>query len=119
MAPSNEAVPNRRRWPAPMRQILIVEDERPIREMIAFGLRRAGFEVVEAEDCKEARTRVADRRPDLVLVDWMLPDLSGLELTRALKKDKDTKEMPPATASRSVSAPCRSAPPNTACCPSS
>ena len=44
-----------------MRQILIVEDERPIREMIAFGLRRAGFEVVEAEDCKEARTRVADR----------------------------------------------------------
>ena len=77
-----------------MRQILIVEDERPIREMIAFGLRRAGFEVVEAEDCKEARTRVADRRPDLVLVDWMLPDMSGLELTRALKKDKDTKEMP-------------------------
>jgi len=94
MALCNTSVPNRRRWPKPMRQILIVEDERPIREMIAFGLRRAGFEVVEAEDCKEARTRMADRRPDLVLVDWMLPDMSGLELTRALKKDKDTKEMP-------------------------
>ena len=76
------------------RQILIIEDERPIRDMIAFGLRRAGFEVVEAEDCREARARIADRRPDLVLIDWMLPDMSGLELTRTLKKDKETKEMP-------------------------
>jgi two-component system phosphate regulon response regulator PhoB len=76
------------------RQILVVEDERPIREMIAFGLRRAGFEVIEAEDVKAARARMADRRPDLVLVDWMLPDMSGLELTRALKRDKDTREVP-------------------------
>jgi two-component system phosphate regulon response regulator PhoB len=76
------------------RQILIVEDERPIRDMIAFGLRRAGFEVAEAEDCREARARIADRRPDLVLVDWMLPDMSGLELTRQLKKDKETRELP-------------------------
>jgi two-component system phosphate regulon response regulator PhoB len=76
------------------RQILIVEDERPIRDMIAFGLRRAGFEIVEAEDCREARARIADRRPDLVLVDWMLPDMSGLELTRQLKKDKETRELP-------------------------
>src|SRR5450631_2479351 len=77
-----------------VRQILIVEDERPIREMIAFGLRRAGFAVTEAEDCRGARERIADRRPDLVLVDWMLPDMSGLELTRALKKDKETNELP-------------------------
>ena len=76
------------------RQILIVEDERPIREMVAFGLRRAGFDVAEAEDTREARARIADRRPDLVLIDWMLPDMSGLELTRALKKDKDTREVP-------------------------
>jgi len=76
------------------KQILIVEDEKPIRDMIAFGLRRAGFEVLEAEDCKSARARLADRRPDLMLVDWMLPDMSGLELTRALKRDKDTKEVP-------------------------
>lgn len=76
------------------RQILIVEDERPIREMIAFGLRRAGFDVSEAEDCRAARAQIADRRPDLVLVDWMLPDMSGLELTRQLKKDKDTREVP-------------------------
>lgn len=56
------------------RQILIVEDERPIREMIAFGLRRNGFEVREAADVSAARASIADQRPDLVLIDWMLPD---------------------------------------------
>jgi two-component system phosphate regulon response regulator PhoB len=76
------------------RQVLVVEDERPIRELLAFGLRRAGFDVVEAEDTRQARARIADRRPDLLLVDWMLPDMSGLELTRALKKDKDTRDVP-------------------------
>jgi len=76
------------------KQILIVEDEKPIRDMIAFGLKRAGFEVLEAQDCRTARTRIADRLPDLVLVDWMLPDMSGLELTRALKKDDGTRDLP-------------------------
>ena len=71
------------------KQILIVEDERPIRDMIAFGLRRAGYEVSEAEDCREARAALADARPDLMLVDWMLPDMSGLELTRSLKRAED------------------------------
>ncbi|MEZ5499171.1 MAG: phosphate regulon transcriptional regulator PhoB [Steroidobacteraceae bacterium] len=74
--------------------ILIVEDERPIREMIAYGLRRAGFETSEAEDATSARSAVVDRRPDLVLVDWMLPDTSGLELTRQLKRDRSTSELP-------------------------
>ena len=46
----------------PAKDVLIVEDERPIREMIAFGLRRAGFEVREAEDCRSARAAVANRR---------------------------------------------------------
>ncbi|RPI16117.1 MAG: phosphate regulon transcriptional regulatory protein PhoB [Lysobacterales bacterium] len=76
------------------KQILIVEDEKPIRDMIAFGLRRAGFEVREAEDCSTARASIADHRPDLLLVDWMLPDQSGLELTRAIKRNKDTEDMP-------------------------
>jgi two-component system phosphate regulon response regulator PhoB len=76
------------------KQILIVEDEKPIREMIAFGLRRAGFDVREAEDCTSARERIADQRPDLLLVDWMLPDQSGLELTRAVKRSKDTEDLP-------------------------
>ena len=76
------------------KQILIVEDEKPIRDMIAFGLRRAGFDVREAEDCSEARSRIADSRPDLLLVDWMLPDQSGLELTRAIKRNKETQDLP-------------------------
>jgi two-component system phosphate regulon response regulator PhoB len=76
------------------RHILVIEDEKPIREMIAFGLRRAGYEVAEAEDCREARTAIADHRPDLLLVDWMLPDMSGLELTRQLKKDRETRDLP-------------------------
>jgi len=76
------------------KQILIVEDEKPIRDMIAFGLRRAGYEVREAEDCRQARIQVADQVPDLVLADWMLPDMSGLELTRRLKKDPATKDVP-------------------------
>ena len=76
------------------KQILVVEDERPIREMIAFGLRRAGFEVREAADARAARAEVANRRPDMLLVDWMLPDTSGLEFTRALKRDRETRELP-------------------------
>jgi two-component system, OmpR family, phosphate regulon response regulator PhoB len=76
------------------KQILIVEDEKPIRDMIAFGLRRAGFEVREAEDCASARASIADSRPDLLLIDWMLPDQTGLELTRAVKRGKDTADLP-------------------------
>jgi two-component system phosphate regulon response regulator PhoB len=76
------------------KQILVVEDERPIREMIAFGLRRAGFEVREAADARAGRAEVANKLPDLLLVDWMLPDTSGLEFTRALKRDRETRELP-------------------------
>jgi two-component system phosphate regulon response regulator PhoB len=76
------------------KQILVVEDERAIREMIAFGLRRAGFEVREAADARSGRAEVANRLPDLLLVDWMLPDTSGLEFTRALKRDRETREVP-------------------------
>jgi two-component system phosphate regulon response regulator PhoB len=77
-----------------VRQILIVEDEQPIREMIAFALRRAGFDVSEAEDSRRARVQMADRRPDLVLIDWMLPDMSGLELTRHIKREAATRDLP-------------------------
>jgi two-component system phosphate regulon response regulator PhoB len=76
------------------RRILVVEDEAPIRQMISFNLSRAGFDVAEAEDCTSARTQIADARPDLVLVDWMLPDASGLELTRALRREDANREIP-------------------------
>jgi len=75
------------------RRILVVEDEAPIREMIAFHLARAGFEVDEAADCRQARELLADHRPDLAIIDWMLPDMSGLELTRSLKRDSTFEDL--------------------------
>jgi two-component system phosphate regulon response regulator PhoB len=74
--------------------VLIVEDEDAIREMIAFTLRRAGFDVREAADSRSARASIADRVPDLILLDWMLPDVSGLELARALRRDTGTRDIP-------------------------
>ncbi|MGI9262063.1 MAG: phosphate regulon transcriptional regulator PhoB [Woeseiaceae bacterium] len=74
-------------------KILIVEDERPIREMIAFHLSRAGYDTLEAEDCREARQLLTDERPALALIDWMLPDMSGLELTRLLKRDNEFEDL--------------------------
>jgi two-component system phosphate regulon response regulator PhoB len=76
------------------RKVLIVEDEVAIRQMIAFNLSRAGFAVDEAENSAAARVRIADARPDLVLVDWMLPDASGLELTRSLRRDEANRDLP-------------------------
>ena len=75
------------------RRILVVEDEDAIREMIAFHLSRAGFEVDEAADCRRARELLADHRPDLAIIDWMLPDMSGLELTRSLKRDSGFEDL--------------------------
>ena len=74
--------------------ILIVEDEPAIRQMIAFALQRSGFEVCEAFDARQAREALANQRPDLILIDWMLPDTSGLELTRSVKRDRHTRELP-------------------------
>lgn len=74
-------------------KILIVEDEPPIREMIAFHLSRAGYETLEAGDCRAARALLADHRPVLALIDWMLPDMSGLELTRMLKRDEEWDDL--------------------------
>ena len=74
-------------------KILIVEDEAPIREMIAFHLVRAGFETLEADDCRSARQLLVDERPDLALIDWMLPDMSGLELTRTLKREQGHEDL--------------------------
>ena len=75
-------------------RILVVEDEQPIRDLIAFGLRRAGYQVALAEDCQSARAAIGDRRPDLILLDWMLPDMSGLELARQLRRGAETRDIP-------------------------
>jgi two-component system phosphate regulon response regulator PhoB len=75
-------------------RILVVEDEQPIRDLIAFGLRRAGCDVALAEHSQAALASIGDKRPDLVLVDWMLPDMSGLELVRQLRRDANTRDIP-------------------------
>ncbi|AHK79853.1 chemotaxis protein CheY [Ectothiorhodospira haloalkaliphila] len=74
--------------------ILVVEDEPAIREMVGFALTRAGFQMDEAGDAHEAHARLADRVPDLIVVDWMLPGVSGIELARRLKREDYTREVP-------------------------
>ena len=74
--------------------ILVVEDEAPIRELLRFALARAEFRVVEAESAQDARLRIADQRPDLILMDWMMPGVSGIELTRELKSQATTRDIP-------------------------
>ena len=76
------------------KKILVVEDEAAIRDMLAFNLGRAGYEVLAAADGQEARRMIADGYPDVILMDWMLPGVSGLELTHQLKRDAATKDIP-------------------------
>jgi two-component system phosphate regulon response regulator PhoB len=78
----------------PDQHILIVEDEAPIRDMLRFTLERNDFRVSEAPDVQSARLAIADRRPDLILLDWMLPGVSGIELARELKRDENTRDLP-------------------------
>ena len=76
------------------RQILIVEDEKPIRDMVFFALDSEGFDIIEAVDGREAAEKLAQSNPDLILMDWMLPDVSGLELVRRIKRDEFTRDIP-------------------------
>ncbi|MDF3031990.1 MAG: phosphate regulon transcriptional regulatory protein phoB [Moraxellaceae bacterium] len=74
--------------------ILVVEDEAAIREMIVVALELAGFACLEASDALSAHPLIVDERPALVLLDWMMPGMSGLELARRLKRDEATREIP-------------------------
>lgn len=76
------------------KRVLIVEDERAIRDMVRFALTRAGYTVDEAEDARQAQLRIAEAPPDLVLVDWMLPGISGMDLVRRLRREEPTRELP-------------------------
>ena len=76
------------------KRILIVEDEASIRDMVAFALRKAGMEPVHAADARAAQLAMAEQVPDLILLDWMLPGMSGLDLARRLRKEDLTREIP-------------------------
>ena len=76
------------------KDILIVEDETAIREMVRFAIARAGFEPREAADAHQAEVLIADRIPDLILLDWMLPGTSGIDLARRLRRAESTRAVP-------------------------
>jgi two-component system phosphate regulon response regulator PhoB len=76
------------------KRILIVEDEPAIRDMVAFALKKAEYEPIHAGNALEAQAAIAERIPDLILLDWMLPGTSGLELARRWRKDSLTREIP-------------------------
>lgn len=76
------------------KQILVVEDEAAIRDMLRFALERAEFRLTLAANAQEARLRIAQARPDLILLDWMMPGLSGVEYAKELKAGATTKDIP-------------------------
>ncbi len=76
------------------KKILIVDDESAIREMIAVALEMVGYECLEADNARDAHTCIVDQRPDMILLDWMLPETSGIELARRLKRDESTADIP-------------------------
>ena len=76
------------------KRILIVDDEPAIRDMVAFALRKGEYEPIHAGDAREAQTAIADHLPDLILLDWMLPGTSGLDLARRWRKDGMTRDIP-------------------------
>jgi two-component system phosphate regulon response regulator PhoB len=74
--------------------ILVVEDESAIRDMLRFALERVEFRVALAGNAQEARLKMAEARPDLILLDWMMPGLSGVEFAKELKGASTTKDIP-------------------------
>jgi two-component system phosphate regulon response regulator PhoB len=74
--------------------ILVVEDEPAIQELIAYNLKQAGHLPLRADNAEQALNLIANALPDLVLLDWMLPGLSGIEFARRLRADKRTRAIP-------------------------
>lgn len=74
--------------------ILIIEDEAPIRDMIKFALEHTEFEIIEASNANEATDKIATKIPDLILLDWMLPGISGIDFVKQLKKNDNSKNIP-------------------------
>ena len=77
-----------------MKKILIVEDEKDIRDLIGHHLKKAGYEISAASDGQEAFRKIQSALPDLVILDLMMPELDGKELTKLLKARSETKEIP-------------------------
>src|ERR1700677_5069616 len=74
--------------------VLLVEDEAALVTMLRYNLEKQGFRVEEAVDGQEALTRIAETQPDLVLLDWMLPVMSGIEVCRQIRRRPATRDLP-------------------------
>ncbi|MBX9699562.1 MAG: phosphate regulon transcriptional regulator PhoB [Acetobacteraceae bacterium] len=79
---------------APRPTILVVEDEAPLLTLLRYNLEKQGYQVEEASDGQEALLRVAEAQPDLVLLDWMLPAMSGIEVCRQIRRRPATRNLP-------------------------
>jgi len=75
-------------------KILIIEDEAAIREMLGYALMKEGYKFQEAADAEEARLLLAEQQPDLILLDWMLPGMSGVDLARRIRNEPGTRDIP-------------------------
>ena len=76
------------------KRILIVDVEPAIRDMVAYALRKGDFEAAHAGDARQAQESITERVPDLILLDWMLPGTSGLELARRWRREALTRDIP-------------------------
>lgn len=76
------------------KKILVIEDEQDIQILLEYNLGQAGFEVIQSENGEEGLLRAIERQPDLILLDWMLPLLSGIEVLRQLRNRADTRDIP-------------------------
>ena len=74
--------------------VLVVEDEAPLATMLRYNLEKQGFRVEEAGDGEEALTRIDEVKPDLVLLDWMLPVMSGIEVCRQIRRRSGSRDLP-------------------------
>jgi len=74
--------------------LLVVEDESAIRDMVGFTLERAGFDWSGASDVSEADSQINSRQPDLIILDWMLPGISGVDFARRVRRNAATKDIP-------------------------
>jgi two-component system phosphate regulon response regulator PhoB len=80
--------------PSPRGKVLIVDDEPAIRQMVCLALTQAGYQCLEAADTAEAQARIVSDTPDLMLLDWMLPGMSGIDYARRLRREKLTQSLP-------------------------
>ena len=74
--------------------IFVVEDEKPILTLLTYNLQKEGYKVSSSSNGEEALSNIKEKKPDLVLLDWMLPDLSGIKICQYLKQDEKVKNIP-------------------------